>query len=133
MRANKRLCVLQVTPENPNENHVELFNDKEDCDFYFVTHDEQHNNALKFCPNTKWADTRNILASEVAKKYDYFAFIDYDYVLRPQRSLDALEQILEDLNKFLSEYSLRRKELKEFEEELKEVKNQLTPGIIGEA
>ena len=100
MRANKRLCVLQVTPENPNEYHIELFNNKKDCDFYFVTHDKAHDNALKFCPNTKWADTRNILAAEVPKKYDYYAFVDYDYVLRPQRSLDALEQILEDLNEF---------------------------------
>ena len=37
--SNKRLCVLQVTPEAPNEEHVRAFADKEDCDFFFVTHD----------------------------------------------------------------------------------------------
>jgi len=100
MKTNKRLCVLQVTPEHPNLNHVELFKDKKECDFYFVTHDKTHDDALKFCPNTKWADTRNILAAEVPKKYDYYAFIDYDYVLRPQKALNALDQILEDLESF---------------------------------
>jgi len=96
----KRLCVLQVTPENPNPDHVEYFKDKDDCDFYFVTHDAEHPDALKYCPNTTWVDTRNILAAEVLKKYDYYAFIDYDYILRPQHDLDALEQILADLDIF---------------------------------
>ena len=57
---NKRLCVLQVTPTAPNPKHVEYFQDKKECDFYFVTHDEEHPDALKFCPNTTWTDTRNI-------------------------------------------------------------------------
>ena len=96
----KRLCVLQVTPESPNSSHTELFKDKKECDFYFVTHDAPHKEGLKFCPNTKWADTRNILAADVPKDYEYYAFIDYDYILRPQRSLNALDQILEDLSAF---------------------------------
>jgi len=96
----KRLCVLQVTPENPNLDHIKLFKDKKECDFYFVTHDIPHKDALKFCPNTKWADTRNILSADVPKKYEYYAFIDYDYILRPQKTLNALEQILEDLEAF---------------------------------
>lgn len=93
----KRLCVLQVTPEIPNQDHVNYFRDKEDCDFYFVTHDAEHEDALKFCPNTKWAQTRDTLCELVPKKYDYYAFIDYDYILRPQRSLGVKEQIIEDL------------------------------------
>ena len=96
----KRLCVLQVAPENPNPNHVELFKDKEECDFYFVTHDAPHKEGLKFCPNTRWADTRNILAADVPREYEYYAFVDYDYILRPQGSLNALEQVLEDLRAF---------------------------------
>ena len=58
-----------------------------------------------------------------------------EYLSLPSNNSIDKEKVerLEDLNKFLSEYSVRRKELKEFEEELKEVKNQLTPGIIGEA
>tara|TARA_R110000824_G_scaffold58774_1_gene158539 strand:- start:1193 stop:3142 length:1950 start_codon:yes stop_codon:yes gene_type:complete len=96
----KKICVLQITPHTPSPEHIKLFSDKENSDFYFVTHDKAHPDALKFCPNTKWAETRNILAELVPKKYDYYAFVDYDYVLRPQRELGPLEQILEDLEEF---------------------------------
>ena len=97
---NKRLCILQVTPEAPDPVHAELFTNQPECDFYFVTHDKAHPDALKFCPNTKWAETRNTLAELVPKKYDYYAFVDYDYILRPQRDHGPLEQILEDLEEF---------------------------------
>ena len=97
---NKRLCILQVTPEAPDPAHVELFTNQPECDFYFVTHDKAHPDALKFCPNTKWAETRNTLAELVPKKYDYYGFVDYDYILRPQHDLNPLEQILEDLEEF---------------------------------
>lgn len=98
--SKKRLCILQVTPESPNQEHVDLFKDKDDCDFYFVTHDVEHKDALKFCPKTTWVDTRNILAELVPKEYEYYAFVDYDYVLRPQRDKNALEQIYEDLEEY---------------------------------
>ena len=75
---NKRLCVLQVTPTKPTVEHIEYYQNNKDCDFYFVTHDEDHPDALKFCPNTKWAETRNTLAELVPKQYDYYAFVDYD-------------------------------------------------------
>jgi len=96
----KRLCVLQVAPEEPTKEHEELFSDKEHCDFFFVTHDKKHPNSIKFCPDTTWVETRNILAEVVPKNYDYYAFVDYDYVLRSQTNLDPLEQILEDLAEF---------------------------------
>ena len=96
----KRLCVLQVTPEKPTQEHVDLFKGKENCDFFFVTHDALHPESLKYCPNTTWTDTRNILAELVPKDYEYYAFVDYDYVLRPQRDLNALDQIIEDLEQF---------------------------------
>lgn len=96
----KRLCILQVTPAEPNSEHVKLFQDKKECDFYFVTHDKEHPNAIKFCPNTTWVDTRNILAKNVPKEYEYYAFVDYDYIFRPQKQLGALEQILQDLNEY---------------------------------
>ena len=34
------------------------------------------------------------------KKYDYYAFVDYDFVFHPHGELNALEQMLEDLAKF---------------------------------
>mgnify|MGYP001270555615 CR=1 FL=1 len=104
--SNKRLCVLQVTPAVPNPEHVEYFANKEQCDFYFVTHDEDHPDALKFCPNTTWTDTRNILAELVPKQYDYYAFVDYDYELEPYQAagmpekLPVLEQMLHDLEEY---------------------------------
>ena len=96
----KRLCVLQVTPENPNQKHVELFSNKDNCDFYFVTHDAPHKDALKYCPNTTWTDTRNVLAEMVPKNYDYYAFVDYDYEFHTKGDLSVLEQIIYDLGEF---------------------------------
>ena len=97
---NKRFCVLQVTPEKPNPEHVALFANKEDSDFYFVTHDSLNPDALQYCPNTTWTDTRNILAAQVPKNYEYYAFVDYDYNFRPLGDLDPREQILEDLESY---------------------------------
>ena len=91
---SKRLCVLQVTPHKPNTDHVSYFQNKDNCDFFFVTHDAENSEALQFCPNTTWTDTRNILAEKVPKEYDYYAFIDYDYVLKPQRENNVLNQML---------------------------------------
>jgi len=96
----KRFCILQVTPESPNPDHVKMFADKDESDFYFVTHDAPHDDALAFCPNTTWTDTRNTLAAMVPKQYDYYAFVDYDYNFQPLRHLDADAQILEDLNEY---------------------------------
>ena len=96
----KRLCVLQVTPETPNPQHLSWFSNKPNCDFYFVTHDADHKDALKFCPNTTWTDTRNVLAELVPKEYDYYAFVDYDYEFESLRESDVLEQIVEDLDEF---------------------------------
>lgn len=100
MTHKKQLCILQVAPTAPDPLHVEMFHGKENCDFYFVTHDEEHPDALQFCPNTTWTDTRNILATKVPKDYEYYAFVDYDYVFRPLRELGPLEQILEDLTEY---------------------------------
>lgn len=96
----KRLCILQVTPSSPNPDHVKMFSNKEESDFYFVTHDDPHDDALKFCPNTTWTDTRNILAELVPKDYDYYAFVDYDYKFRPLCDLNPLEQIIDDLKNY---------------------------------
>ena len=93
----KRLCVLQVTPEQPNPDHVRFFENKDNCDFFFVTHDADNEKALKYCPNTTWVDTRNILADMVPKEYEYYAFVDYDFVFEPKTGLGVLEQILHDL------------------------------------
>lgn len=97
---SKRLCVLQVTPEKPNPEHIKYFKDKPDCDFFFVTHDAENPDALEFCPNTTWTDTRNVLADKVPKDYDYYAFVDYDYIFHPQKDKNVLGQMLEDLDEY---------------------------------
>jgi hypothetical protein len=99
-RIVKKFCVLQVTPLIPNPEHVQAFGQQKECDFFFVTHDGPNKDALKYCPNTTWTDTRNVLASLVPKNYEYYAFIDYDYNFRPLGELGVKEQILEDLNDF---------------------------------
>lgn len=96
----KKICVLQVAPSFPNEEHVALFREKKESDFFFVTHDSPNPEAMQFCPNTTWVDTRNTLAKQNPGNYEYYAFIDYDYVLRPQEEKNALEQILFDLEKW---------------------------------
>ena len=94
----KRFCVLQITPEYPNPEHEKLFLNEEESDFYFVTYKAYNKNSLKFCPNTLWSETRNILAELVPKSYDYYAFIDHDMGLESRSALNPYEQILEDLN-----------------------------------
>jgi hypothetical protein len=57
--------VLRTTSNSgltPNPEHVEYFSKQEECDFFFVTHDGPNKDALKYCPNTTWTDTRNVLA-----------------------------------------------------------------------
>jgi len=94
---NKRFCVLQITPDSPNPVHVELFEERQDSDFYFVTFAKENEKSLKYCPNTVWSETRNILAELVPKKYDYYMFIESDIILEPRFDLSAYDQILQDL------------------------------------
>jgi len=94
---NKRFCILQVTPSEPNAVHCKLFEDREQSDLYFVTYEKENQKSLKFCPGTVWSETRNIMAELVPKKYDYYMFLDHDLVLEPRFNLDPYEQILEDL------------------------------------
>ena len=94
---NKRFCILQVTPKFPNPEHVEMFKEKEHTDFYFVTHDRRNPDALQFCPNTIWSETRNILVEHVPKIYDYYGFVDHDYILTSRSQLSPAEQIIKDL------------------------------------
>lgn len=94
---NKRFCVLQITPENPNPKHVKEFSNREKSDFYFVTFKNKNPDSLDFCPNTIWSETRNILAEKVPKVYDYYAFMDYDVKLKTIKNTSVYDQMLEDL------------------------------------
>ena len=96
----KKMAVLQVTSEHPNSDHVKLFANQKNTDFFFVTHNKPNKAALKYCPNTSWAETRNVLAELVPKKYEYYAFIDEDYNLETSTQLNPREQICDDLDVF---------------------------------
>ena len=96
----KLFCVLQVTPRDPNPDHVKYFADKPDCDFFFVTHDSPHPDAVAFCPGTSWAQTRNTLVEHTYNKYMYYAFADYDYDLQMNTGRDPAAQVMHDLTKW---------------------------------
>jgi hypothetical protein len=96
----KQFAVLQITPQNPNPEHIEMFSNKSECDFFFVTHDSPHPDGLKYCPNTSWAETRNILVEKVPKNYEYLLFVDYDYKIESLTSLGIVQQICKDLEVF---------------------------------
>ena len=60
---------------------------------------------------------------------------DYEDVLQPPLSKEEEKKMkkFENLKKVLNEFMTKRKDLVEFEEELKKHKDKLTPGQVGEA
>jgi len=95
-----KTCFLQITPEIPDPVHVAMCENHNDCDLYFVTHDVENADAIRFCPNTNWAQTRNILVKDVPKKYDYYCFVDYDYQLVSRTHRTFIDQMIFDLERF---------------------------------
>ena len=100
MEPKKPLAILEVSPKGPTKHHLDLFADHPLCDFYYVTHDAPCEGALKFCPKTSWAETRNTLAELVPKQYDYYAFLDYDIVFESQTDKSVVHQLVEDLQEW---------------------------------
>jgi hypothetical protein len=43
-----KLCVLEISPSGPCENHKQVFENNPLCDFYFITHDDPHPDAIAF-------------------------------------------------------------------------------------
>ena len=97
-----KIAILEVCAKGPSNYHKKLFDNKENIDFYYVTFKEKNNNknCLKFCPNTHWAETRNILYKLVPKEYDYYFFIDEDIVLESNTNNEPIAQILIELEKY---------------------------------
>ena len=100
-----KLCVLETSPAGPVDNgdinKRKDFVEDENCDFYFVTHNEEHSDAIEFRKGHRWASNRNYLAEYAFKmeKYDYFWFTDYDVDYTSNTKLSVVEQILQDLEK----------------------------------
>jgi len=88
-----KLAVLEVSPSGPDKYHPELY----DFPTYFVTHDNEHPDAISFNRGQNWAYNRNWLANYAVENlnYDYYILIDYDVRLLN----DALEKIIIDLDK----------------------------------
>ena len=60
---------------------------------------------------------------------------DYEDVLQPPLSEDEEKKMkrFENLKEILDEFMDKRKDLVEFEKELKKYKNELMPGVVGES
>jgi len=101
-----KICILETSPNGPIDsgsiNKRKEFIESDKCDFFFVTHDTQHKDALEFRKGHRWASNRNYLAKhavQLSKPYDYFWFTDYDVEYTSNTSLPVIDQILEDLKK----------------------------------
>jgi len=99
----KDICVLEVSPMGPIENHVNIF---KYVDWFYVTHDKPVLNDNKFinCNYKKrWAYNRNYLYDYVKNldnKYRYYLFIDYDVEIKSNTNKNVIEQLLIDLNEY---------------------------------
>jgi hypothetical protein len=96
----KDLAVLEVAPKAPTPLHTQLFVNNPDCDFYMVTHDEAHPDALSFNQGWTWAQNRNDLACRVPRKYLYYCFVDYDVDLRSVTGKPVLDELLSVLREW---------------------------------
>lgn len=96
----KDICFLEVAEGKPSSHHMELFFDKDICDYYYVTWKNQIDGALKYCPNTTWGQTRNILADLVPKKYRYYCFIDDDVEFSCTTNRGVVQEFVNFLNHF---------------------------------
>ena len=98
-----RICMLETSPKGPiklgNIDYRNNFKNHDQCDFYFVTHDEEHTAAVNFRKGKKWASNRNFLAEFASNMgdYDYFWFTDYDVEYRSQTHLSVVDQVIKDL------------------------------------
>ena len=99
----KDICILEVSPLGPIENHVNIF---EKYDWYYVTHDkplEDDKKCIKFNKGCRWAYNRNYLYDYVKTlktKYRYYLFIDYDVEIKSNTNRNVMDQLIHDLNEY---------------------------------
>lgn len=99
----KDICILEVSPTGPMENHVEIF---ETYDWYYVTHNEPLENdekCINFNKGCRWATNRNYLYDYVKNletKYKYYLFIDYDVEITSNTDRNTMDQLIHDLNEY---------------------------------
>ena len=91
-----KVCVLEICPKEPNDNHKNIFSDNR-VDYFYVSYKENSENAIKFNKNKSWGFNRNALFNHVKGKYDYYFFIDYDIILESKSDENPLDLILRRL------------------------------------
>ena len=90
------------------------------------------------------ADDRALLAKLVKQNNSIVEWLkqvelegvgEYENVLQPELSKEEKERIkkVDNIKAILNEFMDKRKDLVEFEKELKKHKDQLTPGMVGES
>lgn len=93
-----KICILEICPDTPSENHESLFNDPR-VDYFYVTYKKDNNKAIVFNKKKSWAYNRNSLFEHVRGKYDYYCFIDYDIILECKESSDPIGHIISELQR----------------------------------
>lgn len=96
-----RVCVLEISPAGPLDDHAYLYDDKR-LQFFYVTHNKKtlDKRCLAFRFHDNWADNRSYLAAHIDRSsFDYLMFIDYDVQLKSLTSNDVVTQLLHDLHK----------------------------------
>jgi hypothetical protein len=99
--SSPKIVFLEMSPDGPNEHHIEILKNNDKCDFFYVTFKkpvENDDSFLGFFPNTVWGETRQKLFELVPKKYDYYCFIDDDIILKSCTANSFIEQLLIDIN-----------------------------------
>tara|TARA_B100001564_G_C20659919_1_gene681015 strand:+ start:1436 stop:2272 length:837 start_codon:yes stop_codon:yes gene_type:complete len=99
----KDLCILEVSPSGPTENHEINF---KNFDYFYVTHDEEVINdsrCISFNKGCRWNVNRNCLYNYVKKletEYKYYMFIDYDVEIKSENNNEPIIQLIKDLNEY---------------------------------
>ena len=88
-----KICILEICPCEPSENHQEVFG-KSGLDYFYVSYAEAGANCIKFNKNKSWAHNRNSLYQHVKGKYDFYFFVDYDIILEAKDGSNPIEKII---------------------------------------
>lgn len=105
-----KLLILEINAEGTSDYHTDLFlkhNRINDIEYRYVTfkkavYTDRH--FLKFCPDTKWHETRNVLFNYALRRkedFDYIMFIDDDVILEDSNgNRNCIEILMEELEKY---------------------------------
>jgi hypothetical protein len=94
----KKICFLQICPENKNKNHFDILKSK-NSDFLFATFKKNNNDSTIFSPLSQSNYTNTIikLINKVPKIYDYYCIINYNIIFE---DINILDKIIEAIDRY---------------------------------